>query len=99
MLVSYRVDDVEFEAHVRHLMQPIEQVGELTIEVVASECAEDYYSNHDGWEAKWPIELEVLSRADGSVLGRFSVSMEIEPHFYSIRIGTVDTGKAERVEL
>ncbi|MDX7989189.1 hypothetical protein FE392_18050 [Xenorhabdus sp. 12] len=46
---------------------------------LAEECAEDYYSNHDGWERNWPITIHVFS--DGNHIGEFSVELESEPVF------------------
>lgn len=31
---------------------------------VAEECAEDFHSNHDGWEASWPMEF-LITLTDG----------------------------------
>ena len=51
------------------------------IEGAASEYAEYYHDNRDGWESSWPI---VFSLADetGKYLGDVSVDRESVPHFY-----------------
>lgn len=48
---------------------------------VAVACAEDFHSNHDGWECSWPLELEVLSGSGGPAIGRFEIECENVPSF------------------
>jgi hypothetical protein len=48
---------------------------------VAISAAEDFHSNHDGWECEWPITFEILD-ADDISLGCFKVDREAVPHFY-----------------
>ncbi len=50
-------------------------------EDVAVEAAEDYHSNHDGWESSWPIDFEIID-ADGISLGTFEIDREAVPHFF-----------------
>lgn len=50
------------------------------IEDAAVEAAEDYHSNHDGWESSWPLLITVL--ADG-VTKTFSVDREAVPQFWA----------------
>lgn len=47
--------------------------------MIADELAEHYHSNHDGWEATWPLELRVYK--DEAEVARFSVEREYEPSF------------------
>lgn len=49
-------------------------------EMMAEHCAEQWHSNHDGWEATWPVEFRVYE--DDIEVGRFSVDREYVPHFY-----------------
>ena len=48
---------------------------------IAEECAEDYYYNHDGWEASWPSDMYLRETEDGPVVVTFSVDMEATPSF------------------
>ncbi len=50
-------------------------------ENLAQECAEDYHSNHDGWEASWPLTFALYASKDGPEVGRFEVEREMEPTF------------------
>ena len=50
-------------------------------EDVAVEAAEDFHTNHDGWESTWPINFEIID-ADGISLGCFKIDCEAVPHFY-----------------
>ena len=45
----------------------------------ARDAAEDYYDNHDGWEASWPLEIKVYS--DEVLVGTFEAEMEMTPAF------------------
>ena len=48
-------------------------------ELMAEEAAEDYHSNHDGWESHWPLKLAIF---DGDkLIGKFEVELEHQPHF------------------
>lgn len=44
----------------------------------AEEAADDYHSNHDGWENSWPLTICV--EQDGKT-GQFIVDREARPHF------------------
>lgn len=44
------------------------------------ELADDYYSEHDGWEDTWPLEFRVYDDS-GAEVGRWSVSQEYSPSF------------------
>lgn len=55
------------------------------LESVAEECAEDYESNHDGWEDSWPIELSLFDEND-ELMGRFRVDREYNPVFSATSI-------------
>lgn len=48
-------------------------------EIMAEACAEDYHSNHDGWEASWPVELRLYE--DGTEVARLIVECEHQPAF------------------
>ncbi|MBF0675557.1 hypothetical protein [Pseudomonas sp.] len=49
-------------------------------EWIAEEAAADYHSEHDGWEARWPLKL-MLWLPDGTEIGAFTVEREYEPVF------------------
>lgn len=49
------------------------------------EMAEDYYSNHDGWETKWPVAFYVWDR-NKKFLGSFTVECEFNPLFRATEI-------------
>lgn len=51
-------------------------------EELAQDAAEDFHSNHDGWECKWPLEFCVL--LDGKWYS-FTVDREAVPSFYVVR--------------
>ena len=56
----------------------------------AQEVAQDYYDNHDGWEASWPLEFSLHETEGGAELARFVVEMEAEPVFYAAAIAKAE---------
>lgn len=55
--------------------------SEMGREWIAQDAGEDFYNNHDGWEAEWPLELSLYD--NGQFLGCFKVELESVPQFYS----------------
>jgi hypothetical protein len=51
----------------------------------AVDAAEDYYSNHDGWEAKWPLTFTIYESEEGLEVAAFDVEMEAVPQFTASR--------------
>lgn len=47
--------------------------------MIVDELADDFHSNHDGWEASWPLQIRVYER--GQEVARFQVEREYEPSF------------------
>lgn len=49
----------------------------------AEKCAEDFFDNHDGWErSDWRDGVKfTLWRDDRTLIGTFSVVMEMQPSF------------------
>ena len=43
-------------------------------------AAEDYHSNHDGWEAEWPLTFAMYDPND-QLIGRYLVQREAVPEF------------------
>ena len=52
---------------------------------IAEAAAEDFFHNHDGWEASWPIEFSIFEAGD-KFLGTFSVDCKAVPQFLAHRI-------------
>ena len=48
---------------------------------LVEECADDWHSNHDGWEAKWPRMFVLYESKEGPALERFEVDREANPIF------------------
>lgn len=51
---------------------------------LAEDAAEDFFHEHDGWKSKWPLVFNIYD--DGRHLGRYSVDVENQPHFYAARL-------------
>ncbi len=51
---------------------------------IAEDAAVDYYNNHDGQDAVWPLDIEVFY--DGQSIGKFLVSLEFRPIFSATKL-------------
>ena len=49
---------------------------------VVEDCANDYHSEHDGWESSWPLTLRIWTET-GEVLGDYLVERDYDPVFYA----------------
>ena len=54
-------------------------------EFAAQACAEDYHSNHDGWESNWPLTFRLWDKT-GKHLGDFGVDRDVEPVFFARKV-------------
>ena len=75
--VSEHDEDSQYE-----LFSPHTGPGDLGW--VAEMAAEDYHSNHDGWEASWPLTF-VITDMGGNRLGQCLVERETVPQFRASR--------------
>lgn len=78
MNVEYSIGD----AGERYSANTTWEMEEAALEYIAQDCAEDYHSNHDGWEDKWPLVVHLYS-TEGLRIGSFIVKLEMEPSFYA----------------
>lgn len=54
----------------------------MNLEILVSECAEDYYASHDGWDRWAPGEgLVFVLYLEDKYLGRCTVQLEMSPEF------------------
>jgi hypothetical protein len=53
---------------------------------VAAEVAEDYHSNHDGWESSWPLTFALYETEDGPEKARFSVDRATVARFTAVAL-------------
>ncbi len=54
------------------------------LEIVACECAEDIYDNHDGWEfMPGNDDIKVVVIDSKNKHRSFKISIEFEPEFYA----------------
>ena len=51
---------------------------------VVEDCANDYHSEHDGWESSWPITFRIWTES-GEVLGDYLVERDYDPVFRAHR--------------
>ena len=56
---------------------------------MAQEAADDYHSNHDGWEATWPLTFSLHETEDGPEVARFEVERECQAVFWAAAIKPV----------
>ena len=55
---------------------------------IAQDAADDFFSNHDGWEASWPLIITLHTIKGGLEKSRMIVDMEAVPTFTAQRIET-----------
>lgn len=48
--------------------------------LVATDLAEDYHSNHDGWEDTWPVNVRIYK--DSECVWSGDVGLEMKPYFH-----------------
>lgn len=48
--------------------------------LVATDLADDFHSNHDGWEVSWPVNIRIY--CDNECVWDGDVAREMEPSFY-----------------
>lgn len=58
--------------------------NENHIDYMADEAAEDFHSNHDGWESFWPLNFEIF--IEDVSQGIYKVERENSPTFSSTAI-------------
>lgn len=55
----------------------------IDLEIVAKKCAEDFDSNHDGWEYSWPLDFLLYETEDGPSVAKVFVEKDVKPVFYA----------------
>ena len=48
---------------------------------IAEQCADDFHSEHDGWEASWPRVFALYRDNKSPAFARFEVEREMVPQF------------------
>lgn len=72
-IYTYKIDGEVYE------IEQQSRCHELFYDTLAEECANEFFSNCDGLERKWPITLELFD--EDKRLGVYTVEMEMEPRF------------------
>ncbi|MBK1780608.1 hypothetical protein JHL22_05200 [Advenella sp. WQ 585] len=52
---------------------------------IAKQAADDYHSEHDGWECLWPINM-TLWLPNGTLIGKFEIDREFDPVFLARKV-------------
>jgi hypothetical protein len=55
---------------------------DFTKKWIAESVADDYHTNHDGWDSPWPVTFEI-EYADGAPVGTYEVNREAIPEFHA----------------
>jgi hypothetical protein len=55
-------------------------------DTTAIEVAEDYHSEHDGWESTWPLTFALYKTEEGPEVARYGVEREYDPHFLATKV-------------
>ncbi|WGL99114.1 hypothetical protein QE177_04330 [Arsenophonus sp. aPb] len=84
MLIQYAIHDINDEED-RYELE-INSYDEKWSDLIATQCAEDYHNNHDGWESDWPLVIRIF--ANNEIIGDFKVEMEFWPSFPAKKLGS-----------
>lgn len=79
---TYSVDGLNFEGGYELTEGYFNEVppGQIDIEIIAQDAAENFWNDHDGWEMVWPRKFFIFGR-DGTLFGTCNVVMESVPEF------------------
>lgn len=58
-------------------------------DMVATDLADHFFHNHDGWEHSWPLQFRIYE--DGKEVARYSVEQETAPTFHA---NAIEEGEA-----
>ena len=84
MEIWYSINDADGEY--RHSIKTSYNIdGSFGSACIAEQCAEDFHSEHDGWEAVWPLDITLYESEDGPAIATFEIERECEPVFYARR--------------
>lgn len=53
---------------------------------IAEQCAEDWHSNFDGWEASWPRVFLLFADKHSPPFAKFKIEREYDPVFYATAV-------------
>lgn len=82
----YSVDDYDYKFEYKQ-EKHLSVLNEYDQLALAEHCAEDYHSNHDSWEASWPLNISLyLSETGSEPVAVFEVEREARPVFYTRKI-------------
>ena len=79
MTKIYYTTEPEFDDYLHIKSGPYDDI----IEWVLS-AAKDFYSNHDGYENSWPLDIWLWNE-DGTPIDCYSVDVEFSPTFYALK--------------
>ncbi len=74
-------DDESGRRHEVTLMEDLDLADGDWHPYIAEQCADDWHSNHDGFEARWPRVFVLYADKTGPAVARFKVDRETVPQF------------------
>ena len=57
----------------------VEELYADDLDHAATLLAEEFESNHDGWEAEWPLEMRLYE--EGELQSTFEIEREMQPQY------------------
>lgn len=60
---------------------------------IAEDAANDYHSEHDGWESHWPLTFRIWDD-QGKLLGDYNVDRDYDPVFHASEVRKGTDGKS-----
>lgn len=78
----------------RHWIESrLDVTDEQDMEDIARECAEDFHSEHDGWECSWPRDFVLYRDEEGPAVATLEVGRDVEPVFTATLLHAEATAK------
>lgn len=79
---KYQIDDPIFREFAFDLETDLDHD---CLELVSELAADDFHSNHNGWDEHWPCDIYIFD-LDGKLMGDFVVQRYVQPIFTSKKI-------------
>jgi len=83
--VYFRYSVEDHDADERYDLPGFKPSSDGSARWAAEFAAEDYHSNHDGWESSWPLTFAMYDPGD-QLLGRYCVDRETVPRFTAVEV-------------
>jgi hypothetical protein len=80
--IWYSIPEICDESrYLMRLVGDVDVTRKLEQEDIAEQCANHYWCNHQGYEIRWPQDVNLFAKEDGERLATVNVNMDMSPVF------------------